>query len=399
VPVGAAAVTTITGTETNILAVASASGITKAGSWAVTVDSGTLTAAHEATIDTANGAGVITATISDTSAAILASTLTGTGNALTTTIAAGSAAASDLIAIDAKTTVAVGAANVTTVTGTATEVAAFAAAETAGTITAAANYSATVSGANMTVSQANAIDAANGTGIITATIADATASTLLGLTGSSNNYNLTITDSVSIESLTAIDAKTTGTVTYPSITDTAANLATLSGPTYISGKNVFIKGTINDAEFNAIDTANGLGRVTLLDLRLSAPNSNPTVTSSTSLVIIPNNKVAKTSDAAGDQTFEIEAGGKLVLENVQGHNVIKFDEYSASELSVTYLGTTAIFTASLDPNKPQIASIAMTNQGPSQTITYSNGSHVELTLTGTTLALDGVIILNTGTIL
>jgi hypothetical protein len=249
----------------------------------------------------------------------------------------------------------------------------------------------------MTVSQANAIDAANGTGIITATIADATASTLLGLTGSGNNYNLTITDSVSIESLTAIDAKTTGTVTYPSITDTAANLATLSGPTYISGKNVFIKGTINDAEFNAIDTANGVGRVTLLDLRLSAPNSNLTVTSSS--VIITNNTVAKINDAPGNQTFEIKAGGKLVLENVQGHNVIKFDEYSASELSVTYLGTTAIFTASLDPNKPQIASIAMSDQGVSQKITYRDDSHVELTLTGTTLALDGVIILNTGTIL
>jgi hypothetical protein len=79
--------------------------------------------------------------------------------------------------------------------------------------------------------------------------------------------------------------------------------------------------------------------------------------------------------------------------------VIKFDEYLASELSVTYLGSTAIFTASKDPNRPQIASIAMSDQGPSQTITYSNGSHVELTLTGTTLALDGVIILNTGTIL
>jgi hypothetical protein len=66
---------------------------------------------------------------------------------------------------------------------------------------------------------------------------------------------------------------------------------------------------------------------------------------------------------------------------------------------VTYLGSTAIFTASSDPNRPQIASIAMTNQSPSQTITYSNGSHVELTLTGTALALGGVIILNTGTIL
>jgi hypothetical protein len=84
---------------------------------------------------------------------------------------------------------------------------------------------------------------------------------------------------------------------------------------------------------------------------------------------------------------------------VQGHNEIKFDGYLASELSVTYLGTTAIFTASLDPNRPQIASIAMSDLGPSQKITYRDDSHVELTLTGTTLALDGVIILNTGTIL
>ena len=80
---------------------------------------------------------------------------------------------------------------------------------------------------------------------------------------------------------------------------------------------------------------------------------------------------------------------------MQGHNVIKFDEYLASELSVTYLGTTAIFTASLDPNHPQIASIAMSDQGVLQTITYSDNSHGKLTLTGTTLALDGVVILNT----
>jgi hypothetical protein len=77
---------------------------------------------------------------------------------------------------------------------------------------------------------------------------------------------------------------------------------------------------------------------------------------------------------------------------VQGHNEIKFDGYLASELSVTYLGTTAIFTASKDPNQPQIASIAMSDQGLSQTIIDRDNSHVELTLTGTILTLGGVII-------
>jgi hypothetical protein len=274
------------------------------------------------------------------------------------------------------------------------------------------------------VTNLNLIDT-NTTGVMTSTISG-TSTILTGLTGTNNNYTINISDRVSISALTAIDGITTGTVNYTSITDTAANLATLSGTTWTansyitSGKNVFITGNIDPAELAAIDAANVNGTVTLLDLRLSAPtlildlrSSAPTLTSSTypnstypgiitnnTLAKITNNTVAKINDAPGDQTFEIEAGGnKLVLESVQGHNEIKFDGYLASELSVTYLGTTAIFTASLDPNRPQIASIAMTNQDPSQTITYSNGSHVELTLTGTTLALDGVIILNTGTIL
>jgi hypothetical protein len=131
------------------------------------------------------------------------------------------------------------------------------------------------------------------------------------------------------------------------------------------------------------------------------PNSTyPGIITNNTLAKITNNTVAKINDAPGDQTFEIEAGGnKLVLESVQGHNEIKFDGYLASELSVTHVGTTAIFTASKDPNHPQIASIAMSDQGVLQTITYSDNSHGKLTLTGIFLALDGVIISTIGTIL
>jgi hypothetical protein len=353
----------------------------------------------------------------------------------------------DLIAINAKTSGLVTATATTSISGSAANVKLVTdAIGSSGDKIALSAMTGEVSNVNVTVSdaasvaQALAIDvASSGTLVFTTGISDnaaafagtdgtivsAAVTTLLG-----QNCNVTITDAATIAQLIAIDDITTGIVNYTSITDTAANLATLSGSTwtpnttYIThGKNVFIKGAIDKAEFDAIDIANDTGRVTLLDLRLSAPtsildlrSSEPTLTNSTypnstfpnwidpaiitnnTLVKITNNTVAKINDASGNQTFEIEAGGKLVLENVQGHNEIKFDEYSASELSVTYSGTTAIFTASLDPNHPQIVSIAMTDQGVSQTITYSDGSHVEITLTGTTLSLGGVIILNTGTI-
>jgi hypothetical protein len=457
--------------------------ITAATNYAVNVNSGNASVAQVNVIDADNGTGIITATISDHSIATLATLLsTGTPHAYTISVT-DAASVAQLTTLDGKTSVTltyaalndsienlitdagtnanqgtyVKSGHNVTVTNTAslaqlktiddladtvlytsiTDTAANLVVNTGTYVT--GSHSAIVSDTGtVTAAQLNSInvlttglvDASLAT-VVTGTVAEVTAAlvTSNGTTDDKIKHSASVTidisDRVSIAALTAIDGITTGTVNYTSITDTAANLATLSGTTWTansyitSGKNVFITGNIDPAELAAIDAANVNGTVTLLDLRLSAPtlildlrSSAPTLTSSSypnstypgiitnnTLAKITNNTVAKINDAPGDQTFEIEAGGKLVLENVQGHNVIKFDEYSASELSVTYLGTTAIFTASLDPNKPQIASIAMTNQGPSQTITYSNGSHVELTLTGTTLALDGVIILNTGTIL
>jgi hypothetical protein len=458
--------------------------ITAATNYALNVNSGNASVAQVNVIDADNGTGIITATISDHSIATLATLLsTGTPHAYTISVT-DAASVAQLTTLDGKTSVTLTYAalndsieNLITDAGTnanqgtyvksghnvtVTNTASFAQLKTiddlADTVlytsitdTAAnlvvntgtyvtGSHSAIVSDTGtVTAAQLNSInvlttglvDASLAT-VVTGTVAEVTAAlvTSNGTTDDKIKHSASVTidisDRVSIAALTAIDGITTGTVNYTSITDTAANLATLSGTTWTansyitSGKNVFITGNIDPAELAAIDAANVNGTVTLLDLRLSAPtlildlrSSAPTLTSSTypnstypgiitnnTLAKITNNTVAKINDAPGDQTFEIEAGGnKLVLESVKGHNEIKFDGYLASELSVTYLGTTAIFTASLDPNKPQIASIAMTNQDPSQTITYRDGSHVELTLTGTTLALDGVIILNTGTIL
>ena len=480
--VNASNIATVTGTIGDITTFATAEeaggAIVAATNYAVNVNIGTASVDQVNVIDADNGTGIITATISNQAIANFAA-LNGTGNAYTVSIT-NAASVAQLTTLQGKTSVTITYAalndsieNLITDAGTngnqgtyvksghnvtVTNTASLAQLKTidalADTVTytsitdTAANlvvntgtyvtgsHSAIVSDTGtVTAAQLNSIDALT-TGLVDASLATvvtgsaaAVYTALVTSNGTADDkikhsasVNVTISDSPTIAQLQAVDALTR-TVTYPSITDTAANLATLSGSTwtpnttYTPGKNVFIKGAIDKAEFDAIDIANGDGRVTLLDLRLSAPtsildlrSSAPTLTSSTfpnstfpnwidsaiitnnTLVKITNNTVAKINDAPGNQTFEIEAGGKLVLENVQGHNVIKFDEYLASELSVTYLGTTAIFTASKDPNHPQIASIAMTNQGLSQTITYSHGSDVELTLTGTTLTLNGFII-------
>ena len=121
-------------------------------------------------IDAANGTGVTTGTIVNTTRVTALATLTSTGgvSAYTITIPTDDATstAANLALIDAATSVAVGAANVTTVTGTATQVVAFATAEQAGTITAATNYAATITGST-TGANANTVDAANGDGTIT----------------------------------------------------------------------------------------------------------------------------------------------------------------------------------------------------------------------------------------
>ena len=189
VAVGASTAVTITGTAAEVKAFAdaeTAGTITAAANYAATVSGTDMTVVQANAVDAANGTGVITATLDNTSTVASLKTLTATGavNAYTIAVAAGDAtsAAADLLLIDAATSVAVGATNVTTVTGTAAEVKAFADAETAGTITANANYAVTVSDATVTAADLNVLDGANGTGVITTT-AGGGAWTVTGLNG------------------------------------------------------------------------------------------------------------------------------------------------------------------------------------------------------------------------
>ena len=89
------------------------------------------------------------------------------------------------------------------------------------------SHTVTVTDDQITTSDANTI-AALTTGAVTATIVD-TAANLSVLTETGNNYSITVTDSANIALITSLQAATTGSVTFNSVTDTASNIVGYSG--------------------------------------------------------------------------------------------------------------------------------------------------------------------------
>ena len=266
VAVGAGKVTTITGSVADIKTVAAAAGITKAANWSAVPTDVSVSVADANTLDAANGTGVITATITAGAATTL-KTLTGTNNAYTLTVTDTTAAAADLLALDALTTVAVGAGAVTTITGSVAHIKTVAAA--AG-ITKAANWSAAPTDVSVSVADANILNAANGDGVITATITAGTVATLKTLTGADNAYKLTITDATAASAdLIALDERTTvavdaGAVT--TITGSVAHIKTVAAAAGITKaanwSTAPMDVSISVADANTLDAANGTGVIT-----------------------------------------------------------------------------------------------------------------------------------------
>lgn len=146
-------------------------------------------------------------------------------------VVTGTAATADqLNAIDAATTTVVDATSVTSITGAATQLAAVAFALGNGRLQLATDFAATVSDAT-SVSYVNTIEAANGTGVVTATITDNDVDTLKTLTGTGNAYTIEISaNGVDAADLVAIDDKTTVAVVSTNvgkITGTSVEVAAL----------------------------------------------------------------------------------------------------------------------------------------------------------------------------
>ena len=288
--------------------------------------SGTPTLAGLVAID-ANTTGVVTAVITDTAANL--NTLTGTNNAITMTVCAGSIAATVLSSLDSKTSVAVDARLVSTITGTA-----------AG-ITQAANYAATVSGALVTADLANLIAIDNDTsGVVTATITD-TAANLNTLTGNKNAITMHVSDrSVAASVLSSLDSKTSvavdaGLVT--TITGTAAEIAAVNGAagiTQAAGYNATVSGSVNNSQLVSID-ADTTGIVTATITAATAYLG--TLSGTNNVIIIIINGTAANNLLTGSNGNDTLIGGTGTdkLTDGAGNDLFKSAAYTDLGINAT----------------------------------------------------------------
>ena len=168
----------------------------------------TLTDASVAVVDVvsivASTSGIVTATVTEHDVTTLLN-LTGTGNALTITITDLTVDPADLNTIASLTTVQIDATASTLISGLVADVLLID--PTLVDLSPLVNI--TLTNASVSISNLNTVDALT-TGIVTATVAENTASDLLTLTGTGNAYTISVVGSnVNALDLTSIDAKTT----------------------------------------------------------------------------------------------------------------------------------------------------------------------------------------------
>jgi Domain of unknown function (DUF4347) len=236
----ATSVTWLTGTAVDIAKALTATGISKAANVGVTIAAGSAAATDLNTIDTKTTAVVdATAVIEITgTAAAIATTIKSAGiktsGTVDITISAGSVAATDLNTIDTKTSTVVDATAVTKITGTAT---AIATALNSTGISTSGTEDITVSAGSVAATDLNTIDAntsavVDATAVTTITGTAAAIATALNSTGisTSGTENITVSaGSVAATDLITIDANTTAVVNataVTAITGTATDIAT-----------------------------------------------------------------------------------------------------------------------------------------------------------------------------
>jgi hypothetical protein len=217
------------------------------------------------------------------------------------------------------------------------------------------------------------------------------------------SMKVVVNEHVSVADATILSGAYAAQLAPLTVADTADHLATLSGSAWLidpavqAAGSVIVRGAIGDDELAALNAAHV--NLVVDSPGLSAPNVFIIETASTPALTITYGMVAEIIDSAsvGGHTFHLATGGKMVLSGSDGPNNIVFDGYNAGQLSVSHAGATAIFTDIATSR--QVAAIATDAvHASAQTITYSDGSHVALTLIGSNLALDGVTISALGTV-
>ncbi len=356
--------------------------------------------------------GTITATISDS----LGDFITGlNGNVLTDalethnltlTVTDAQVNAGQLKTLNASTTGAINLANVTSVAGTAADILA-AYADTTGVTNLDGNEAIIVTGAP-TVAQINDLITKT-SGTVTSTITGDMAS-LNTITGSTNTFNIVVTDSVvQATELAALVGKTSGTVTLPavcsiagtlaevnSVITTAATVAKISG---IDTAGVTISDPVDGAQVRAI-----IGLTSIADGTITATISSTywdQVDADGNAIGLNriNRAGAYTINVAGDTQGRT---GTPAVESITADNIVSLNAITTVPVNVTSslmtsahgaiadvtntfiaagLGPNATAATIANPTVTGINAIAVTI-APAGAITVAQGNEVALGTTG-----------------
>ncbi|RZI43564.1 DUF4214 domain-containing protein [Herbaspirillum sp. HC18] len=408
--------TSVSDTASNLFT--NAGGYVKAGTNVTVTDPATI--AQLAAIDAANTTGTLTYTagVTDTAANLLANA-GGYVKALANVIVTDAATIAQLTSLDSTNT-----------TGTLTYAAGVT--DTAANLRTDALLNAGagkyVTNHNVTfttaasIAQLTAVDAAT-TGTLTyangvtdtAVNLNADAGTNAGAGTYVTGHDVTFTDAATIAQLTAVDAATTGTLTYAAITDNAANLFANAGGYVKAGTNVTVTDPATIAQLTAIDATNTTGTLTYTAgvtdtaANLSA-NAGGYVKAGTNVAVTDPATIAQLAaiDAANTTgTLTYTAGvtdtAANLLTNAGGYvkalaNVIVTDAATIAQLtSLDSTNTTGTLTyaAGVTDTAANLRTDALLNAGAGKYVTNHN---VTFTTAASIAQLTAVDAATTGTL-
>jgi hypothetical protein len=347
----------------------------------VEITDASLTAAQYTTLDSENGTGTISgpANLTGTAADLIAlgGGVLGHPSRTSITVTGATAAAADLIAIDAAASAPVNATAVGTITGNGADL--VNAIDDQATLDTAADVVLNVTSGTVTVAQANLLANAS-TGIVTATISDNAIATLNGLIADSvvNAYTVTVTGTAGATDLLALDAKTSVNVSATGVTNLTGTIADINSV-------VAAGGILSSAASNVTLDAAAFVNATLLIGLDTTFTGAVNATAITSIV----GTVAELLNATDNQaTLDTAANVGLILTSASA---------TAADLntldSVT-TGTLDAFTVTTLSGTAAAANTAYAANGTGQILNLGNES---VTLTDVSVAAADLNTLNANT--
>ncbi|MDD2267896.1 hypothetical protein [Sulfuricurvum sp.] len=321
--------------------------------------------------------GVVTATVTAGTAAALNTALAAAKatDALTLAVTAAPAAATDLIALDGKTSVNVNANLVTEITGNAADIKTVLAAKT---ITKAADVDATVDGV-ISAADANTISKAT-TGTVTATVDAGTAAALKSaLAGVANDgldaLTLTVTgttaaaaDLIALDAKTSVDVVVNATTVTGNIVDVTKVLVTdAANFTGEDAKAVTISGTVSATDADAIaDVTTGAVTATITAGTAAALNTalvDANAGANAYKLTVSNDTTTLATNLTGlDAKTSVAVDAHLVTD-ISGSSAEVAAAYATPTTGITGLGNETVHITGTDATVANVAAINTATTG------------------------------------